>query len=199
MCRRFMVSDPSCPFPTQPGTKSQTFSRGRGTPFLFNALVGVSYRSYSTSLHNSIRASHEKLRWVHCPTRKSAERLPNFLCCACAVQTTVYWKRRVYYHVLLEIRSTEAPSRKRWDLEQVADVHILASQAKREGFLPSLASSSRKATRNLCTFNTCLYNNYISLFLSKFLFLNIQTVKLKSAKVLPPAKTGKDRNESAKH
>ena len=87
-----MVSDPSCPFPTQPGTKSQTFSRGRGTLFLFNALVGVSYRSYSTSLHNSIRASHEKLRWVHCLGRKSTERLPNFLCCACAVQTTVYWK-----------------------------------------------------------------------------------------------------------
>ena len=109
-------------------------------------------------------------------------------------------------HVLCRQRSTgntfhwSPKSQKvRKDLEQVADVQILASQAKREGFLPSLASSSRKATRNLCTFNTCLYNNYISLFLSKFLFLNIQTVKLKSAKVLPPAKTGKDRNESAQH
>ena len=86
-----MVSDPSCPFPTQPGTKSQTFSRG--PLFLLNAPMGYhTYRSYSTSLHNSLRASHEKIRWVHCLGRKSAKRLPNFLCCACAVQTTGYWK-----------------------------------------------------------------------------------------------------------
>ena len=64
--------------------------------------------------------------------RKSAERLPNLLCDACVVQTMVYGK-----YVPLKPKWQKV----RTDLEQVAaDAQILASQWKREGFLPSLAS-----------------------------------------------------------